>query len=98
MPGDGIRYKGRGLIQVTGKANYAACSVALRLPLIEQPELLAKTPHCVDSAFWFWQKSNLNVLADSDDLLAITKIINGGTNGLVQRGIYLNRAKATFGI
>lgn len=83
--GDGYKYRGRGLIQVTGKDNYAACSLALfhdQLTLLNHPEMIEQPLYAVLSAGWFWNSRNLNVLADKDDLLNITLKINGGTHGL----------------
>lgn len=85
--GDGVKFKGRGLIQVTGRANYEQCSKALfgDLRLINEPMLLEVAENAVESACWFWKKKNLNVFADKDNLLAVTKRINGGTNGIQHR-------------
>lgn len=85
QPGDGRRYKGRGLIQVTGRANYAKCGQDLGLDLINHPELLEEPTNACRSAAWFWKKRGLNELADSGDQIKITKRINGGTNGLADR-------------
>ncbi len=95
--GDGVRFKGRGLIQVTGRSNYADCGRALGVDLINNPQLLANFDLACLSAGWFWGKSRLNGDADRDDVLTITKIINGGTNGLADRKSYLARAKRVFG-
>ena len=95
-PGDGVRYKGRGLIQITGRANYGACSVALfgyPSRLLTAPELLEDPGNACRSAAWFWQTHGLNELADAGDFLRITKRINGGTNGLPDRMAYFERAK-----
>ena len=90
--GDGAKYKGRGLIQVTGKANYTAFSKwyfgatsAESLTFVDKPELVENPVPAVASAVWYWTTRNLNALADKDDVLAITKKINGGTNGLNER-------------
>lgn len=85
--GDGPRYKGRGLIQITGRANYAACGKALGLDLIAHPELLEQPVSACRSAAWFWQTHGLNVLADQgmDGFGSITRRINGGTNGMADR-------------
>ncbi|WP_375629090.1 MULTISPECIES: glycoside hydrolase family 19 protein [unclassified Bartonella] len=98
-PGDGVRFKGRGLIQLTGRNNYRRFTRFWRL-VDEQavdceafPQELEKFPAALWSAVWFWQMKGLNRLADQDDYLGITKAINGGRNGLVQRLTYLNRAK-----
>lgn len=91
--GDGPRYKGRGLIQITGKANYRQCGDALDLALIERPELLEDPRNACRSAGWFWSVHGLNELADKPDFLRITKRINGGTNGYQERLAFYNRAK-----
>ncbi|WP_455466211.1 glycoside hydrolase family 19 protein [Bartonella sp. B39] len=102
--GDGVRFKGRGLIQLTGRKNYRRftqfwCSVDEHAVDCEAfPEVVEKFPAALWSAIWFWQMKGLNKLADQDDLLGITKVINGGKNGLVQRLTYLNRAKRLLGL
>ena len=83
--GDGVRFRGRGLLQVTGRANYAACGKALSLDLLAQPELLEQTVNACRSAGWFWQTRGLNALADTGDQERVTRRINGGVNGLVER-------------
>jgi putative chitinase len=90
--GDGFKYRGRGLIQVTGRANYAACGEALGLDLINQPELLEQPQYASMSAAWFWSSLGLNNLADQNDFLKITKRINGGTNGLADRQALYDKA------
>lgn len=92
--GDGQKYRGRGCIQVTGRANYEACSEALfgDSRLLNIPELLEQPVYAAMSAGWFWQKEGLNTLADKGDFLAITKRINGGTNGLADREALYKRA------
>lgn len=95
QPGDGCRFKGRGLIQLTGRANYAEYGrdIGREAELLEQPQCVADDPAlCVDVAAWFWHKRKLNPLADQDDLLAITRRINGGLNGLDDRRRLLRRA------
>lgn len=84
-PGDGARYQGRGLIQITGRANYADCGAALGLDLVNRPELLEQPVNACRSAAWFWKKHGLNELADAGDQVRVTKRINGGTNGLADR-------------
>jgi putative chitinase len=96
--GDGVRFKGRGLIQVTGRANYADCGRALGVDLINNPQRLGDFDLACLSAGWFWDTRKLNNHADRDDVLTITRIINGGTNGLADRRSYLSRAKRVFGI
>ncbi|KPX39532.1 Prophage PSPPH02, putative chitinase [Pseudomonas syringae pv. helianthi] len=90
--GDGQLYRGRGLIQITGRANYAECGEALGLDLLQQPELLERPEHAAVSAAWFWHRAGLNTFADRSDFLAITKRINGGTNGLADRQALYERA------
>lgn len=90
--GDGVKYKGRGLIQITGKANYAACGDALGLGLIENPELLEQPINAARCSGWFWSTRRLNDIADRGDFLRVTKIINGGTNGFADRQAYYARA------
>lgn len=91
-PGDGVRYKGRGLIQITGRRNYALCGLALDLPLLESPQLLQELPNCVRSAGWFWSNNNLNSLADLGLFKEVTKRINGGYNGYADRYKLYQRA------
>lgn len=91
-PGDGVRYKGRGLIQITGKYNYGLASLALGLPLLEKPELLEEDLNACRSAGWFWYKSNLNALADMGKFETITRRINGGMNGYSDRYKLYQRA------
>lgn len=85
VPGDGRKYCGRGLIQITGRANYARCGEALGLDLISHPELLELPQHAAMSAAWFWKQKGLNDLADRDQFNTITRRINGGLNGLADR-------------
>ena len=96
--GDGQLYKGRGLIQITGRANYMMCGHGLQLPLLKKPELLEEPRHAVASACWFWFSKNLNKHADLNAITACTKVINGGTNGLNDRIEYWKRAKLALGI
>lgn len=97
-PGDGIRYKGRGLIQLTGRANYQAYKEYCGFDVIKTPTLLELPLGAVRSSMWFWQTRGLNKLADADDVLAVTRRINGGTNGLASRQQYLARAKKALKI
>lgn len=91
-PGDGVKYKGRGLIQLTGKSNYVLCGLALDLPLIEQPQLLAQYKEACLSAGWFWENKNLNSLCDLGLFEQLTKRINGGLNGYPNRYKLYQRA------
>ena len=95
-PGDGKRFMGRGLVQVTGRANYYQCGAALGLDLIEHPELLEDPIHAARSAGWFWNSRSLSELADKGDFRGITRRINGGYNGLADRLAYLERAQVAL--
>ncbi len=94
--GDGVRFKGRGLIQVTGRSNYAECGQALGVDLISNPQRLGDFDLACLSAGWYWDSRSLNDYADNDDVLTITRIINGGLNGLDDREAYLYVAKQVF--
>ena len=85
VPGDGWRYRGRGLIQITGKNNYRSCGEVLGLDLIAQPELLEKPQDACMSAALFWSSRGLNTLADAGKFNTITSRINGGQNGAADR-------------
>ena len=85
QPGDGVRFKGRGLLQVTGRTNYGACGKVLGLDLLARPELLEQTVNACRSAGWFWQTKGLNTLADAGDQVKVTRRVNGGVNGLAER-------------
>ena len=91
-PGDGWKYRGRGLLQITGKNNYRACGEALGLDLIAQPELLEKPQHGCMSAAWYWATNGLNTLADPSKFEAITQRINGGQNGAADRQVLYAQA------
>ncbi len=96
QPGDGRRFKGRGLIQLTGRSNYIAYGKARRVDYttIDGAKLIASDPEtAVDVACWFWTTHNLNQLADKDDITTITRRINGGLNGFDDRKAKLLRAK-----
>lgn len=96
--GDGQKYCGRGLIQVTGRTNYQACGEALGLDLLTSPELLEQPQHAAASAAWFWHSRGLNALADRGDFVGITRKINGGTNGLADRQTLWERARKVLGV
>ena len=84
-PGDGWKYHGRGLIQLTGKDNYANCGDSLGVDLIGNPILLVTPEYACLSAGWFWNKHGCNELADVMDIETMTKRINGGTLGIDDR-------------
>lgn len=83
--GDGSRFRGRGLIQITGRANYQAVSDALSVDAIGNPDLLSKPPLAALASGWWWQNHGLNEISDAKDVVRATKRINGGTNGLKER-------------
>ena len=85
QPGDGWKFRGRGLIQITGRANYAQAGKALAQPLLDQPELLEQPEWAAISAAWWWSAHGLNELADAGKFETITRKINGGINGLADR-------------
>ncbi len=91
--GDGVKFKGRGLIQITGRANYQALGKYIGVDLIAKPELLEQPLYAAFSAGWFWNTKKLNVLADVMDFEKITKRINGGLNGYADRLKYLENTK-----
>lgn len=97
--GDGWKYRGRGLIQLTGKANYQQCADSIGENIVEDPDLICNDPNVsVSVACWFWQSKKLNQLADDDKLEDITKRINGGLHGLASRQAYLTSCKNLLNI
>jgi len=97
--GDGWRYRGRGLIQLTGRANYTQYADTRQVDVVQTPNPVATDPIlATDVAGWYWDSRDLNHYADNDDIRAITKHINGGYNGLEDRQDYLHRAKGAFGV
>jgi putative chitinase len=97
-PGDGRRFKGRGLPQITGRDNYRACGKALALDLIANPELLEQPLPAARSAGWFWKTKNLAVLADADKFGSLCRIWNGGINGLDDRIQHWLRIRRVLGL
>lgn len=83
--GDGWRYCGRGLLQITGRDNYQSFADSVSIPVEEAPAYLATFEGAAQGAAWFWEANNLNTLADQDDITTMTKKINGGTLGLAER-------------
>ncbi len=90
-PGDGWKYRGRGLIQITGLDNYRACSIGVKTDLLLVPELLEKDEYAMRSAGWFWQSRNCGKYAG--DVERVTLLINGGKNGLADRQERFERAR-----
>lgn len=98
QPGDGPRFKGRGLLQVTGRANYLQCGAALGLDLLAAPEQLEKPGPACRSAGWYWRVRDLNRYADADQFGALTKAINGGFNGIDDRIQHWLRIRRCVGL
>lgn len=98
-PDEGYLYRGRGLIQVTGKDNYRECSKYMYNDerLLETPDLLLDKEKACLSAIWYWKKHHLNTFADADDILTMTRKINGGVNGLDERKRYYKKALEMLG-
>jgi predicted chitinase len=97
QPGDGTRFKGRGPIQLTGRANYAAASKALGVDLVNNPKAAATPEVGFRTAAWFWNTRGLNNLAEQGNFREVTRRINGGFNGLADRQQYYNRALSVLG-
>ena len=93
QPGDGWRFRGRGAKQTTGRSNYNDVKTVTGIDVIANPDLLADPDMAVQAACIFWSKKNCNSFADKDDILGLTKAVNGGTNGLPDRQAALVRAK-----
>ena len=96
--GDGFRYLGRGLIQLTGKNNYTFFAASIDTPLEEIPEYLQTFEGAVQSACWFWEQNNLNKFADSRDIVTMSKRINGGTIGMEDRLMKYEKCLKMFGV
>lgn len=93
QPGDGWKFRGRGAKQTTGRFNYGEVKKVTGLDVINNPDLLADPDTGMQAACIFWEKKNCNQFADKDDILGLTKAVNGGTNGLPERKAALQRAK-----
>lgn len=98
QPGDGKLFKGRGPLQLTGRANYREYGQALGIYFEEHPEIVAYPSIGLHVACEYWKRRGLNAFADMDDVLAITKKVNGGTNGLDDRKARLAKVKGLLGI
>ncbi|EGT4313464.1 glycoside hydrolase family 19 protein [Cronobacter malonaticus] len=95
LNGDGWKYRGRGLKQITFKANYEDCGKALGLNLVDSPDLLLQDEYAALSAGWFWKANGCNQFADAGDVNGLTRRINGGLNGLQDR---IDRTKRAEGV
>jgi predicted chitinase/uncharacterized protein GlcG (DUF336 family) len=93
QPGDGKKYKGRGPIQITGRANYTNAANALKLDLVNNPAMAAQPQHAFRVSAWWWFAHGLNGISDTGDVTAATRRINGGLNGLSDRQSRYARAK-----
>ena len=93
QPGDGFRFRGRGLIQITGRDNYQRAAAGLGVDVVADPQLLEERSLAARSAAWWWKTHGCNQLADGGDFVALTRRINGGTNGLADRQTRWERAK-----
>jgi putative chitinase len=96
--GDGFRYRGRGLIQLTGKHNYTWFAASLEITPEEATEYLMTFEGAAQSACWFWESNNLNQWADKGDIVTLTKRINGGTIGLEDRIKHYEHALHVLGV
>jgi len=96
--GDGYKFRGRGLIQLTGRSNYTSMAGDLGVDLEEVVDFLGTPEGAVESAAWFWNKNHINALADSDDVTAVTKKVNGGTIGLEDRQKHTEDFKEILGV
>ena len=95
-PGDGWRFRGKGLKQLTGRGNFQRCSDALKVDFVVDPDKLLLPEHAAMSAGWFWSANKLNELADLGDLQGMTRRVNGGVNGLAQREALWQAGLAVF--
>lgn len=100
QPGDGARFRGRGLIQITGRANYEQLRASLGLDCVAHPVILEDPHNAARVSGWFWKGRGLNELADGGtvNFTKITRRINGGTNGLADREMFYSRARAALGL
>lgn len=98
QPGDGVRFKGRSPIQITGRANYRDCGKALGINLEEDPDRADDLDCAFRVACWFWTSRKLNVIADQGNFDLITKKVNGGYNGKASRDKYYKKAKEVLGV
>lgn len=91
--GDGWKFRGRGFLQITGRENYLLLSKDTRIDFLNNPDLLLEEANAMISALWFWQKNDCNRHADKDDILSLTRKINGGLNGIEHRKELLEKWK-----
>ncbi|MBD2753799.1 glycoside hydrolase family 19 protein [Spirosoma validum] len=96
QPGDGVKFKGRGLIQLTGRDNYTAFGRKFKIDCVNHPELIEEPKWALASALDYWNTRKLNAIADQDDVNAVTRKVNGGTNGLLHRRELLVKCKTAL--
>lgn len=94
--GDGWKYRGHGLIQITGRSNYEACGRSFGVNLLESPDDLTDPTYACLSAAWFWRRAGCNQLADAGNFIGTTRRINGGTNGQPDRERWLRKVKGAM--
>lgn len=97
-PGDGYRFRGRGAIQLTGRYNYTLYSRFSGVDFLSNPDGLAEPPHAILVAGWYWMNRGINAEADLDDLHGVTRKVNGGLNGIADRGVRLQAAREVLNI
>jgi putative chitinase len=95
--GDGVRFKGRGLIQLTGRTNYEKASKALGIDFVSNPQLLEQPRYATQVSCWWWADKGLNEIADTGDFRRITRVVNGGYTGLADRNKWYNLALKILG-
>lgn len=93
VSGDGWKYRGRGLIQLTGKNNYSSCAKDMGLDIIDNPDLLLLPEIAVLASIWFWDKNQINRACDADDIVLMTRMVQGGRLGLEERKKYYEAFK-----
>jgi len=96
QPGDGFKYIGRGFLMITGRSNYTRYAAMIGQPLVDKPELLEQPIYAAQAAAAFWKATNINARADADDINGVTKLVNGGLNGLDGRKALLTEAKGLW--
>lgn len=98
LPGDGFRFRGRGLLAITGRDSYTACAAALGIDCVTTPDMLLQPEHAAMGAAWWWSSRDLNDLADRRDFVRITRVINGGITGLTDRLAIYRQACQVLGV
>lgn len=92
MAGDGVKFKGRGLIQITGRSNYERASKALGIDFVSNPQLLEQPRYATQVSCWWWADKGLNEIADTGDFRKVTRIVNGGYTGFSDREFWYKKA------